>query len=160
VRLEIVIDKSQVDTGLKEVQRAIQRGLWRGVDAALGALRDHVVTDKLQGQVLQNVTGRLSESIQVETPTESDNRVTGSVFSDSPYAAVQELGGRGYYPIDPVRASILHFFVDGDEVFTRHVNHPPLIARSFMHSTLVEHFDNGDIKEWVSAPIMEALGLD
>ena len=32
--------------------------------------------------------------------------------------------GTAAHPIDPVNARFLHFFVGGDEVFTRHVDHP------------------------------------
>lgn len=34
--------------------------------------------------------------------------------------------------IDPVNASVLHFFVDGDEVFTKHVDHPGTTANPFV----------------------------
>jgi hypothetical protein len=32
--------------------------------------------------------------------------------------------GTAAHPIDPVSAQFLHFFVEGDEVFARHVEHP------------------------------------
>jgi hypothetical protein len=32
--------------------------------------------------------------------------------------------GTQAHPIEPVSARALHFFVDGDEVFTKHVEHP------------------------------------
>ena len=63
--------------------------------------------------------------------------------------------GTNPHPIRPVRAQVLHFIVNGDEVFTKYVNHPGQPAhnqRDTMTQRMVEFA--GDC--WLAA-IREAL---
>jgi len=94
---------------------------------------------KLTNNVLNIVSGRLLASIQSQM-SETPTTITGRVFSQGLiYAAVHEYGGKGYYPIVPVRAKMLAWPDGyGGMVFRYHVNHPPLKMRSYLRSSLTE----------------------
>lgn len=57
-------------------------------------LREHVVGDKLSGQVLHQITGNLARSIKEEGPLIDGDTVKGIVYSDGSvkYAGVHEYG--------------------------------------------------------------------
>lgn len=101
-------------------------------------LERHVKQDKLEGQVLRHITGRLQGSIHSQQPP-ADNGTTiiGRVYSaNCNYAAIHEYGFQGS---ETVKAHIrTHLF--GRDVapfmvpsFTRTVNMP---ERSFLRSSL------------------------
>ena len=57
-------------------------------------LQAHVVQDKLQGQILNHITGNLQASIHNDTSDEGQ-RITGRVYSAGcNYAAIHEYGGQ------------------------------------------------------------------
>ena len=110
----------------------------RGLTEALWA---HVKTDKLQGQVLRHITGKLSNSIETAIEDNPDS-IVGRVFSNgtAPYAHRFEYGYQGPEavksfqrrqtqafgrPIDPITVTVA--------AFTRQANQP---ARSFLRSSL------------------------
>jgi hypothetical protein len=72
------------------------------------------VQQKLSGEVLQTRTGSLLRSARVEplqvTVDKIVGRVTAGGSAASPYAEVQELGGRAPYDILPKRKQALAFF--------------------------------------------------
>lgn len=91
------------------------------------------VMENVSGKVLQQQSGELARSIHYEIEETADT-VKGTVFvrPETAKAAALEYGGKGYYEIVPVKASILRFFAkSGDLVFTPHVNHPP--SRAFRY---------------------------
>lgn len=99
-------------------------------------LEAHVKLDKLEGQVLNHITGRLQSSIHSDVQDSSDT-ITGRVYSSGcNYAAIHEYGFSGS---EVVREHIrTHVF--GKEVapftvgsFTRTMNMP---ERSFLRSAL------------------------
>ena len=101
-------------------------------------LQQHVVQDKLQGQVLNHITGRLASSIHADLPPkQTADSIIGRVYSAGcNYAAIHEFGFSG---AETVREHIrTHVF--GREVapftvpsFTRTMNMP---ERSFLRSSL------------------------
>jgi phage gpG-like protein len=139
-------------TGSEEVQRRFAN-MPAGVRAALRAkvfaltlmLEAHVKNDKLSGQVLNTVTGRLKRSIQSRV-TEDESLITGSVFSsgDVPYAAIHEFGGKtSPHDIVPVKAKALAFMMNGKMVFAKIVHHPGSVMpeRSYLRSSLDDMHD-------------------
>ena len=62
-----------------------------------------------------------------------DQEGTLTVGSRDPRGPIAAYVTRGSsaHPIDPVYATYLHFFVGGDEVFAKHVEHPGTIANPF-----------------------------
>ena len=103
-------------------------------------LETHVKRDKLSGQVLHAITGRLRRSIHSSVTSNGDT-VTGKVFSsgDVPYAAIHEFGGRtAPHDIYSVKAKALAFMQNGKIAFYKHVRHPgsKIPQRSYLRSSL------------------------
>lgn len=120
---------------------AIATALQKKVTALTLKLENKVKTQKLNGQVLNRVTGRLARSITHEVDVEP-NGVYGRVFSsgDVKYAAIHEFGGQtAPHVIYPKKAAALSFIGSGgNRVFAKKVNHPgsKMPERSFMRSAL------------------------
>ena len=133
-------------------------GILAGVNKACVFLQSYIVSQKLSGQVLRRITGRLSDSVGVEMATANGDDFTGAVVSGAPtapYGAVHEFGGENFYTIYPVNAKALAFRAGaytvmkaigarsaemalGDMVFARKVIHPPLKPRPFMAPSVEE----------------------
>ena len=79
-------------------------------------LEQHIVRDKLSGQVLQRRTGKLGGSIHA-MPTEAQGTtLIGQVVGASGpawYGRVHEYGGKAAYDIFPIRGKALAFFPQG-----------------------------------------------
>jgi hypothetical protein len=73
-------------------------------------------------------SGTLSQSMRWE-----DQEGVLTIGSQDPRGPIAAYVTRGTRPheIFPVFAKSLHFFVDGDEVFTQHVDHPGTFANPF-----------------------------
>lgn len=105
-------------------------------------LRQKVV-DNVSGKVLQKRSGDLASRIQSEVDTASIP-MTGFVGPNPSDAKawVLEYGGKGWYDIFPVKASVLRFVSkSGDLVFAKYVNHPPGQPFYYLRSALVEMAD-------------------
>lgn len=153
-------------TGSDDVVRRM-RGLPDVVHRALLAkvyeltlrLEAHVKNDKLSGQVLNTVSGRLKRSIQSGV-SDSPDRITGSVFSsgDVPYAGINEFGGKtAAHDIVPVKKQALAFMMGGKQVFAKIVHHPGSVMpeRSYLRSSLGDM--RSQIKDEMTAAVREAL---
>ena len=119
-------------------------------------LETYIKTQKLSGQVLHAVTGRLRRSIQSEVDMSGDV-IVGKVYSagDVPYAAIHEFGGRtAPHDIYPVKARALAFMQDGKMAFYKHVRHPGSLIpeRSYMRSALGDKRDH-IVEELTSAVV-------
>lgn len=101
-------------------------------------LREKVI-ENLSGKVLNQVSGQLAGSI-VGTVDSSGDTIIGRVepIPVTEKALVQEYGGAGYYEIVPVSKHMLAFEVEGRQVFTDYVYHPPLRAREYLRLALEE----------------------
>lgn len=123
---------------------AVSNELRRTILAIVLDLQSKIQREKLQGQVLQHRTGKLSRSIEEAVNADPQSTV-GRVFSNgtAPYAAAHEYGFHGEEsvksftrkqtmvfgrPIDPIIVTV--------QAFTRQMNLP---ERSFMRSTLSEN---------------------
>lgn len=124
------------------------------------ALQDHVTEQKLSGQVLNIVTGKLTRSIDNRVE-ESGTAVKGFVFSsgDVKYAARHEFGFDGPEEVSAHTRTI-------KQAFGRALSEPKTIAirafarqahtpeRSFMRSSLADM--RGEIVEGLTQAIKEA----
>lgn len=130
---------------------SVKRAIMSGVRLATTNLKDYIVIGKLQGQVLQRRTGNLMSSIIAMDPVDSGNEIVGTirVAETAPYGAMQEQGSTFSYLIEPSTAKFLHFFIEGREIFTKRVLHPPLQPRSFLQSALDDKMANGELHEWI-----------
>ena len=137
----------------------VRRDLMAKVLSLTIRLENHIKNDKLSGQVLKTVTGRLKRSIQYRV-TDTGAMITGSVFStaDVPYAAIHEFGGRtSPHDIVPVKAKALAFMMEGKQVFAKIVHHPGsnIPERSYMRSSLKDM--RTQIREEIEQVVREAV---
>lgn len=102
-----------------------------------------VKTGKLNGQVLNRITGALARSIHNKVDRAAQS-VFGRVYSsgDVKYAGIHEYGGKtSPHVIEPKKASVLAFMgKGGGMIFARKVNHPgsKMPERSFLRSSLAD----------------------
>lgn len=129
------VDAREAEARLKTLAPKVRARVGSVVAVNAAKLED-VVRRNLSGGVLQARTGRLRDSIQVES-----DGAGFRVFSDAPYARVQEYGGKIDIPETvPVNAKALAFEYAGKLVFATHARaHEVVIPeRSFMRSALAE----------------------
>lgn len=140
VTVTITGDK-QLIAKYSRVQSSVARALTAKITRLTLLLENRVKTQKLSGQVLNRVSGRLMASIGRDVKT-TDNAIYGRVFSsgDVKYAAIHEFGGQtSPHLILPKKASVLKFTSGGGQtVFAKKVNHPgsKIPERSFLRSSL------------------------
>ncbi|MHA1661872.1 MAG: phage virion morphogenesis protein [Candidatus Thorarchaeota archaeon] len=89
------------------------------------------VKNKLSGQVLKRRHGKLAQSIGYEI--KGNNAYVGSNLK---YARIHELGGT----ILPKKGKVLHFTINGKDVFTKKVVMP---ARPYLSPSLDDVFQSG-----------------
>lgn len=83
-------------------------------------------------------TGKYAESIQVGDTKVNNKTITTEIYTDAKViscsGAEYNLGylletGTSPHLIEPVNAKILHFKINGEDVFTKRVHHPGTIAQ-------------------------------
>lgn len=124
-------------TRFKTMPRAINAALYAKVLALSLKLEKKIKVEKLNGQVLNRITGALARSIHSLVDRGADF-VIGRVFSsgDVKYAAIHEYGGTTKpHIIVPKKANVLAMANGG---FAMRVNHPgsKMPERSYMRSSL------------------------
>lgn len=137
-----VTGDTRVIEGLGRLPSAINQALYKKILTLALRMERNVKVGKLNGQVLNRISGALSRSIQHEV-LRSESRVLGKVFSsgDVKYAAIHEYGGvTAPHIIVPKKASVLAFAGASGMVFAKKVNHPgsKMPERSFLRSTLTD----------------------
>ncbi|MDR3508427.1 MAG: hypothetical protein P4L64_11065 [Caulobacteraceae bacterium] len=144
---------------LEALPAAIQSALAAKAASLAEQLKDHVVQDKLSGQVLKARTGALRGAIKAEVLADSDPIVVRIFLSsDIKYAAIQEFGGHtAPHEIRPDKAKALAFLSGGRLVFARVVHHPgsAIPERSYLRSSLADMA--GQIITEMKAALVAAL---
>jgi phage gpG-like protein len=140
LKVQLVGDKELI-IRLGKIPATMQAALLRAV-SSLTLRLETLVKQKLTGQVLNVRTGALRRSI-FSTVDSNVSGVIGRVASagDVKYAAIHEFGGTTpAHDIFPVKASALHFFMGGKEVFAKVVHHPGsrMPERSYLRSSLAD----------------------
>ncbi len=87
-----------------------------------------------QSNYLSVGSGFLWQSVDMRKMDEE----TYEVFVGAIYGAIHEFGGDIY----PVNAQFLHFKIDGQDIFTKHVYIPP---RPYFHPTLQDYFESEEL---------------
>lgn len=142
LNISITGDASIVES-LGRLPSAINQALYRKILTLALKMERNVKVGKLNGQVLNRISGALSRSIQHEV-IKTPNGAIGKVFSsgDVKYAAIHEYGGvTAPHIIVPKKASVLAFAGQGGKtVFAKSVKHPgsKIPERSFLRSTLTD----------------------
>lgn len=125
---------------LDHMPDAVRAALYIKVQSLALKLENWVKTRKLNGQVLNRISGRLARSIANKV-TQDPATVLAEIFSsgDVKYAGIHEFGGTtAPHVIVPKKASALAFMLGGKQVFAKKVNHPgsKMPQRSFLRSSL------------------------
>ncbi len=128
---------------LKTDKKQIIKDLYTTMTVLKEKLRNKIVKEKLRGQVLNRVSGRLGQSIKAPSPSSSPGKITATVYSsgDVKYARIHEYGGvTKPHIILPRRAKTLAFNGSNGKVFAKKINHPGsrIPERSYMRSSLKE----------------------
>lgn len=125
---------------LAKIPTNVAEALRSKIEVLTIKLQNHVVRDKLHGQVLAQRSGQLARSIQRRIEA-TQLAVYGFVFSagDVKYAGIHEFGGvTPPHDIYPKKAQVLAFAMGGKTVFAKVVHHPgsKMPERSFLRSSL------------------------
>ena len=154
IRVEITGSQALQDK-IKRLPKKVKDDLLVKVYTLTLLLEAHIKQDKLSGQVLHVVSGRLKRSIQSKV-SQTPTTTTGIVYSagNVPYAAIQEFGGTtAPHLIAPVKAQALAFMMNGKMVFAKLVHHPGSVIpeRSYMRSGL------DDMKQQIVREMTDAV---
>jgi len=133
---------TEVMVRLQEMPDKVRRALGAAVYGQATRIQAIIKNDKLQGGVLNKRTGRLRDSIHIETDT-TDGAVMARVGTDVEYAAYHEYGFSG---TEQVREHLRHItaafgrsLASPREVLVRaHSRKVDYPAHSFLRSTLAE----------------------
>ena len=151
-----VVGEEAVLARLDALPPKLRAALYRKLSYLTLYLEGYIKTQKLSGQVLNVVTGRLRRSIYSRV-TQSDTEVIGSVSSsgDVKYAAIHEFGFDGEETVRAHTREIKTAFgkaISPKRVevksFSRHVHMP---ERSFMRSSFT------DLKDMLTKGIQDAV---
>lgn len=159
VNVTVVGDRALI-ARFKHMPRAVNQALYVKVLALSLKLEKLVKVGKLNGQVLNRITGALARSIH-QNVDRNIHSVIGRVFSsgDVKYAGIHEFGGTtAPHVILPKKASVLAFMgKSGGMVFTRRVNHPgsKMPERSFLRSSL--HQMSTEISLGMKEAVVQAI---
>jgi phage gpG-like protein len=116
-----------------------------------------IVTEKLSGQVLNKISGKLQESIAPQGTVVADDSITGSVLQDSDiasYGVIHEFGGQ-----IPARFGnpLMHWIGrDGEDVYRHFAKGFTLPERSFMRAAL-EDF-SPQVEEAIILAVARGIG--
>ncbi len=109
------------------------------VMAGLGVELRQRVQESMVGSGLHSRSGRLAQSIEVQT--DGISATAGIDAAAVPYAAIQEYGGTTRaHIIAAINAGALRFQLGGRTIFAKRVMHPGSVipARSFLGTALAE----------------------
>ena len=139
----------QVVRSIDTKNLAIKTALKDKMFMLMQRLERKIIDEKLSGQLLERVSGRLAMSIQVQDVTQKGNWIIGGVEQNpavAPYGPVLEAGGTGPYKIIAHKKALM-FLMEGirdpkaliDGLgFTPYVRREPFPGKHFMSSSLQE----------------------
>lgn len=157
-----LVGAAELMVHLDQMPGSVQALLKAKIAALAVALQQHVVDDKLHGQVLNQRTGALARSIQQEAPIVDDASILGRVYAsgDVKYARVHEYGFDGDETVKQhVRSMVFGKRVAPFSVgpFNRHMTMP---GRSYLRAGLADQSAAivGELQAAVIEGMQQALG--
>lgn len=156
-----IVGDDRVRAQLREMTPRLRRELARGMSVLLFAMERHVKQVKLQGgNPLHRRSGKLSDSIHVDAPLQTDRGVVGRLYSGretAVYGRVHEYGGDFLIPTHGRLVTKAFGRVLATPVWAivrQHMAHFP--ERSFLRSTMREYA--GRFAGMVQAAVGRAQG--
>jgi hypothetical protein len=154
IDIEIKIENlDHVVATLSAMPERVEAEIVASVEMLTGQLKARIIERLTSGNPLFSRSGRLVGSVQSRVEV-GFGEVSGEVsVGPTPYARVQEYGGKAAYDIVPVNARVLAFLSGGkalasvlasgkmalsDTVFAMRVHHPPLPERSYARASLAD----------------------
>ena len=158
IRVDVTGDQAALDR-MQSLPSEVRLALQRKMALLTIKLYRHIVLNKLSGQVLSTVSGRLKRSVTFDTQQTGD-QIVSEVYTDgsAPYDTIHEFGGKTpAHVIEPVKAKALSYLQDGKRVFYKRINHPGsrMPERSYMRSAL--HDMEQEITDELTAAFTQAL---
>src|ERR1700677_3846927 len=95
MKIEIKADLAEIVNSFEERKRLVKTNLYNSFRRIASALATYIKREKLSGQVLNRISGKLSGSVGYRV-TQSGGDFNLEVYAggpDAPYAPLQELGG-------------------------------------------------------------------
>lgn len=131
-----VVGMEEVVASFDRMPAKLHNELLKAITVLALQLESHVKQDKLEGQVLNHITGRLQGSIHSET-TDNGNSIIGRVYSSGcDYAAIHEYGFQGTESVrEHIRTHVFGREVD-PFVVPAHMRQMNMPERSFLRSSL------------------------
>lgn len=131
--ISITMDATEVVAHFQRIGADLPIGLASAMDRIGSGLKAYIIENKLSGQVLNKVSGKLagSESYQVD---QSGNIVSVVVSANTPYAVAQEYGGAYTVPAHMSMSALGRAFA----VRTHQAN---FTERSYQRAGLAEYTD-------------------
>jgi phage gpG-like protein len=153
-----ITGSSQVVERIKQITPNVRTALQERVQRLIIALQIHVVSDKLQGQVLNVRTGKLQRSVSQAMVSGSPDEIKGIVSASANYAAAHEYGFHGTVTVKEHLRTIKEAF--GKELkdpvtFTVHTHtaNMNIPEASFLRSALDDQRDS--IKQGIQEAVNE-----
>lgn len=132
--------KTELTARFDKMPSKLHDALFKSMTGLADDLKTHIANDKLNGQVLNRISGKLAGSIQ-RRMTDSPDKITATVYSNDtakPYNRAHEYGA--IIPDRfPKNAKALHWMVGGQHVFAKFARGFTLPARSYMRSGLADY---------------------
>lgn len=138
--LKVEVDSYRAITRFERMGANIQQEIIKTSILLTAMLRSYIIQDKISGQLVNHITGKLWQSMYEIEPTVSGDSVTAGVGQSAaiaPYGRYLE-DGTSPYDIFPKDAKALHFFIGANEIFAKIVHHPGIAARNYMSSSLTD----------------------
>lgn len=123
-------------------QEEVLAAILAQMDVENAKLGRYIQTEKLSGQVLHRVTGKLADSVRLVPASQQGPTIEGGVAAAGGpawYGRLHEYGTSRSYPIVAVNKQALAFVMGGKQVIVKSVMHPPIQQRAFMAPSLEEN---------------------
>ena len=151
-----VTGAEQVIEQFNAIEGRVHGSLLAVINSLALQLEAHVKQDKLEGQVLNKVTGKLQGSIMSDVEDDA-SRIIGRGYSSTAvnYAAIHEYGG--WIPDRyPVNGEVLHWVnAAGQDVFAKFARGFNMPERSFLRTSLEDY--RSRIIEGMTKAVQEAI---
>jgi hypothetical protein len=129
----------QYNANIGSLEAKIQKAIHAKMTALVALMYDKLIAN-LSGKILHMRTGQLVESVYKDVEVHGNDTIGRvEIHPATVKAWTLEKGGKGFYPIVPVKADVLRWVDKGGQVrFAKEVMHPPSKEFAYMRSVAEE----------------------